>query len=114
MFKINSNNSTKEVNPDYLADIKLKDKTVRRTKSYPQEVVFELKGKLAKRYQLRENEQMTRMKPNGSIIITNKYEDKTQLLRRLMRYDSSCKLLKPKEYVDDLKGMIDTALKNYQ
>ena len=77
-------------------------------------VIFEIKGSLAKRYQPRENEQITHFKNNGSIIITNRYEDKKQLLHRLMRYDSSCKVLKPKAYVAEMQEMIANTLKNYE
>lgn len=103
----------KDVCPDELADVKLLDSKIRKVKVHSGEVIFELRGKLAKRYQLRENEQLIKVKKNGAIVVSNKYEDKTKLLRRLMRYDFSCKLLKPVSYVDDMRNLINDTLKNY-
>ena len=101
-----------EINPDDIIDIKLDDENA--PKAPDEGVVFELRGKLAKRYQLRENEQLLRSRKADTIVISNKYEDKTQLLHRLMRYDSSCKILKPQSCVDEMKKMIDDSLKNYE
>ena len=110
-FKTSTKQGLQEVNPDEILDIKITDQTNYEIEPY-EEVVFEVKGKLAKRYQLRENEQTLRVKKNGNLVITNKYEDKTHLLRRLMRYDSSCRLMKPTKYVEEFKQMIDNALEN--
>jgi len=111
-FRTSNQTGLQEVNPDKIIDIKITEQTDYESEPY-EEVVFELRGKLAKRYQLRENEQILKVKKNGNIVVTNKYEDKTHLLRRLMRYDSSCRLMKPNSYVDELRTMIKEALENY-
>ena len=113
VLKVTSDNGVEDVYPDKLANVKPTNKSARKTKISGGEVVYELKGKLAKRYQLRENEQILKFKANGTIVITNKYEDKKTLLHRLMRYDALCKIVKPQEYVDDFKKMINDALDNY-
>lgn len=113
IFKTYNNDESKELNPDDIIDIRIIDDKV-LTKESMATVIFEIKGSLAKRYQPRENEQITHFKNNGSIIITNRYEDKKQLLHRLMRYDSSCKVLKPKAYVAEMQEMIANTLKNYE
>ena len=112
LLRTSTQKGLQEIDPDNIIDIKITEKTNNETEPY-EEVVFELKGKLARRYQLRENEQIVKIKKEDDIVISNKYEDKTHLLRRLMRYDSSCKLLKPKEYVQDFKDMLNDTLKNY-
>ena len=113
LFKVKSNNELKEISPDEVIDIEVYDKNAKKAKLEQNVVIYELKGRLAKRYQLRENEQIIKYKSNGSIVISNKYEDRTELLRRLMRYDSLCKVLKPTECVDEIKGMIKSSLSNY-
>lgn len=113
VLKVVSDDGVEDIYPDKLANVKPTKKSARKMKISGGEVIYELRGKLAKRYQLRENEQILKFKPNGTIVITNKYEDKTKLLRRLMRYDSLCRIVKPQEYVDDFKKMISDALANY-
>ncbi len=114
IFKCVVNSKMEDINPDDLADIKLSNDAVRKTKLNGGEVIYELSGKLAKRYQLRENEQVIRYKANGTIVISNKYEKKEQLFRRLMRYDSLCKIIKPQEYVNEFKKILDDTLNNYK
>ena len=77
-----------------------------------QVTIFKLTGGLAKRYAARENESVD-IQPDGSIIVINKNENKDMLLSRLLRYESSCELLKPKAYRDEFKQLIDDTLKNY-
>ena len=113
VLSVKKDNKVIELNANDVADVKLTDKKVRKLKTETQEVIFELSGKLAKRYQLRENEQILRSKKEGLLVVSNKYEDKNQLLRRLMRYDYLCKLVRPQEYVDEFKLMINNTLKNY-
>ncbi len=103
----------KEVNPYDLADVRLTDNKVRKIKVVSSEVIYELKGKLAQRYQLREHEQLIKKKPNGNLVISNKYEDREKLLRRLMRYDSLCRVMKPDNCADCMKNLIKDTLANY-
>lgn len=112
-FSVFSNDGIKHIYPDNIADIKLSDSRIRKIKTHSGEVIFELRGKLAKRYQLRENEQIVRIDSDGTMVISNKYEEKNELFRRLMRYDYLCKLLRPKSYVEEFKQLIDDTLKNY-
>ena len=77
-----------------------------------QVAIYKLTGGLAKRYSARENESVDIM-PDGSIIVTNKNENKDMLLSRLLRYQDSCELLKPKAYRDEFKQLIIDTLNNY-
>lgn len=77
-----------------------------------QEVVFKLKGGLAKRYSPRENEILTE-KTEDYIVITNKDEDKKMLISRLLRYDSLCEVLEPLSFRDEIKNTIKKMLENY-
>lgn len=114
LFKVKSGEKEKYINPENIIDIEPVDKKIRKSRISETTVEFILKDKLAKRYQPRENEVISLIKRNGDIVVTNKFEDKEELLRRLMRYDISCKLINPKSYVEDLKKMINDAIKNYQ
>lgn len=113
LFTTQNSLGTQEIDPIDVIDIKFMEENV--PKQIPKEgVIFELYGKLAKRYQMRENEQLVKLTPKGSLVISNKYEDKDELLRRLMRYDSSCRIVKPASYVEDMKKLINETLDNYK
>lgn len=77
-----------------------------------QVVVYTLTGNLVKRYELRENEQLI-SKEQDSITISNKGENKEILFSRLLRYDSSCEILHPKHYREEMKQLLNDMLKNY-
>lgn len=78
-----------------------------------QVVVYNLTGNLAKRYELRENEQFI-SKEKESITISNKGENKEILFSRLLRYDTCCEILHPKHYREEMKQILDDMLKNYE
>ncbi len=101
-----------ELSPNDIKQIKL---LPQKTKNVfmPTTAVYELKGKLAKNYQIREHEQILRINSNGDLVITNKYEDKTKLLHRLMRYGDNCLVVSPQSFVNDMQSLIDETLKNY-
>lgn len=67
--------------------------------------VFELKGRLAKSYTLYEHERIIETKEN-SIVVSNNFENKTQLYKRLLRYGTLCKIISSKEDVENFKRML--------
>lgn len=77
-------------------------------------IVYKIKGGLAYRYALRENETVVNQCLPDYIIISNSGEDKEALLSRLLRYDTCCEILYPKELRDEMKKMIDEMLNNYE
>lgn len=105
-------NESKELNPKDIEQIKILPQRSKQ-RFIPTTVLFELKAKLAKKYQIRENEQLLKINNNGDFVITNRFEDKTKLLHRLMRYGELCKILSPKVYVNDMKDLIEKTLENY-
>jgi len=112
VFLANENDENFEINPDEVLDVSLLE--TKKASAESDVVTYELYGNLAKRYQLRENEQIINLRRKKSIVIQNRYEDKEELLHRLMRYDSSCKILKPLSYVKDMKKMIEKSIANYR
>lgn len=78
-----------------------------------QVVVYNLKGKLAERYELRENETLI-SKEDGCITISNRNEPKEILFSRLLRYDDKCEIKTPKIYREEMKQLLSDMLKNYE
>ena len=79
-----------------------------------QVVIFELKGALAQRYNLRKNEHLMKKYDGKSIIVSNHGENKDILLARLLRYDDKCEITSPKSYREDMAKIIESTLKNYE
>lgn len=75
-------------------------------------VVFILRGELAKRYEARENEIVTE-NPDKSLRVVNSGENKDILLSRLLRYDACCEIIAPDSYRVEMKKILDDTLKNY-
>ena len=67
--------------------------------------VFELYGRLAKTYTLYEGERVIKVEDN-SIVISNNFEDKKQLYKRLVRYGTLCKIISTKSDIEDFKTML--------
>lgn len=66
------------------------------------ETVFELSGRLAKNYVLKENEVLKDANKN-KIVIANYSQDKQKLFKRLLRYDFLCNIIYP---VQDRKAFL--------
>ena len=76
-------------------------------------VVFILKGELARRYSLRENEQILPCAEADCIAVSNRGENKEILFARLLRYDDKCEIQTPKIYREEMRKILDNALSNY-
>lgn len=76
--------------------------------------VFKLKGKLAKRYTLRNEEHTMGTDKNGNLTIANKKEPKNELFLRLMRYGNNCEIVSPKKDRETMHQLIKATLANYQ
>ena len=75
------------------------------------EVVYELYGTLAKRYLLKKEERIVK-NTKDSLVIASSSKDKNKLFKRLLRYDTLCKILFPKTEVYKFNKMIDKAIIN--
>lgn len=76
-------------------------------------VIFLLREDLACRYDLRENEQYITSDKKGWVAVSNRGENKDILFARLLRYDVKCEIVSPKIYREEMKQLLDDALKNY-
>ncbi len=77
----------------------------------PKETIFELNGKLAMSYILKENERIID-KIDNKIVIANSDGNKNYLFKRLLRYDIFCKVLFPKKDVEDFKIFIKNSIES--
>ncbi|MBR2069237.1 MAG: hypothetical protein IJ877_05690 [Candidatus Gastranaerophilales bacterium] len=75
------------------------------------EIIFELYGNLAKRYLLKKEERVIKAKKD-SLVIASGAKDKEALFKRLLRYDTLCKVLFPKTEVNSFNKLIDKAIMN--
>ena len=91
--------------------VKIAKKTQEINVNPQKEVVFELYGKLAKSYLLKEEESIVDYSKD-KIVIVNHCEDKLKLFRRLLRYDILCKVTFPKADVRYFKSIIENSLEN--
>lgn len=76
-------------------------------------VIFKIKGGLKDRYTLKDSEQIVEVKPEY-IAISNKEENKEILFSRLLRYDSCCEIVHPKNYREEMIKIIENTLSNYE
>lgn len=76
-------------------------------------VTFELKDRLAKAYKLHEGEKAIQKKENGNIVVLNQTEDRTLLLKRLMRYGENCEIILPKSLRSEMKELVRSTINNY-
>ncbi len=77
-------------------------------------VTFLLKGRLAKAYKLHDGEKLMQIKTDGNVVVLNKNEDRTLLLKRLMRYGENCEIISPKNFREEMLNTIKKCLKNYE
>jgi len=75
------------------------------------EVVFELYGRLSKVYLLKEGERII-YSANDKIVVSNSTSDKDALFRRLLKYDTLCKVKYPKKDVADFTKIVKKSLEN--
>ena len=68
--------------------------------------VFEIMGRLAKTYTLYEGERVIKIKED-SIVVSNNYEDKAELYKRLLRYGTLCKIISTQDDIERFKQMLN-------
>lgn len=74
---------------------------------------FALKGRLAKAYKLHESERLLEKFSDEHIVILNQKEDRTSLLKRLMKYGDLCEVISPKSLREEMQDLIKMTLKQY-
>lgn len=77
--------------------------------SSPNTVVFELKGRLAKSYKLKDGEKIINYSATNIIVSTFK-EDKMILFKRLLKYGENCRILQPVSMQKEFINYIDKIL----
>lgn len=77
-------------------------------------ITYEIYGRLAKTYRLKENESLLNKTPEGNLVITNKDEPLDKLFQRLMRYWDCCRILGPKPIKAQMQNLINETLLQYE
>lgn len=110
-FNVLFKNKERMIAEERLAGIEI---LLERIREMPagQPVIYRLKGDLADRYTLKESETIL-TKNSNELVVSNNGENREILFSRLLRYDSSCEILEPKEYREEMKQIISAMLKNY-
>ena len=80
----------------------------------PMTIIYRITGRLAKSYNIKENERLIEVKNDGSLLIANNNEPYDKLLKRLIRYDYNCVIERPKFIKEQMMEMINNTLKNYE
>ena len=113
VFKVLHKEKERYVNVERVTGLQVLGNIITPEENLAKEVIFRIYGDLAKKYTLREHEtEIARSMPNH-ITISNRGEDKDELLSRLLRYDKFCEIVSPQEYRDEFKMMLRNMLKNY-
>lgn len=112
-FFVNHSGKEKYAAFDRITGLEILNKTFLPKDNNGAEVVFKLSGGLAKRYALRENEVLTDS-TEDYIIVTNKGEEKSILISRLLRYDSLCEVMEPLSFREEMKDTINKMISNYE
>lgn len=76
-------------------------------------IVFEVYGRLAYLYKLKDSEKVINFSSNH-LVISNSQEDKDVLLRRLLKYGENCKIVKPIEVKEEFISLTNEILKNLE
>lgn len=112
LFHVNCNGKDRMIGTERVSGIEvLSEKFVKNHDE--KSVLFILKGTLAQRYKLRENEHIVNPYDGESMTVSNKGENKHILFSRLLRYDKYCEVVTPKPYREEMCQLIDDMLSNY-
>ncbi len=82
-------------------------------KTSPNTVLFELSGRLAQNYKLKEGETII-AENQAKIFVKSPLNDYEFLARRLIRYQNCCKILKPIEFKEYFKDYINEIFNIYE
>lgn len=77
-------------------------------------IVYKIKNRLAKTYQLKEGEKFNGYDDDGNRIIINNGESFDNLINRLMRYGTSCEVCTPKTFREKMINTIDNIISQYE
>lgn len=104
----------KLINIKYIIDIK--QLPMKSSSNYIlSPVIFKLKERLAKAYELHENEKISEIdSAAGSITITTYVDCKNMLMQRLLKYGELCEVIYPKAFREKMANELNNALKNYE
>ncbi|MBO5737871.1 WYL domain-containing protein [bacterium] len=111
-FKVLYKGKYRNLSVSRVSGLEILGKSFSLVKTSGQRIEYKLTGGLAKRYTLREHEELLRTGID-CIYIACDGENKEELLSRLLRYDKDCEIIKPQSYRDEMRKMLNNMLANY-
>ena len=112
-FNIIYKGKNKSIRVERVSGVEILDKTFGTNEFWGQKVLYKLTGDLAKRYIIREDEEIVMQKLPEYVTVANTTESKEELFTRFLRYDSSCEIISPQSYRDEMKALLNNMLRNY-
>lgn len=112
-FNIIYNGKEKSIDAERISGIELLDKRFKENEASTQLVIFKLTGELSSRYTLRAHEHAIDDHRPEYITVSNTGENKAALFARLLRYDTSCEILQPLNYRDEMNNILKNMLAGY-
>ena len=102
----------KTINTKFIKNVKYLSKLSENVMIKECGTVFKLTGRLIRNYVLKEGE-VAHYK-DFEVRVTNFYEDKDELLNRLLKYGKNCEVVYPVEDRELMKKKIEKMIKHYQ
>lgn len=106
---IDKNNEYKKIPVKNILKIKKENNLL--LNSQKENIIFEVYGRLKDTYSLKENERIIDF-DDEKIVVLSKENNEYKLFKRLLKYDSNCKILYPKEKIEHFKKIIKKSLDN--
>lgn len=107
-----TNNESQAIPLDKIINIKQNPEKITTNFSNNKTVVFGLKGRLAKNYNIRDWEMIIETRGDWKVIL-NKDEPENELLNRLLKYGDQCLVYTPYSFRDKLHDKIKKTLELY-
>ncbi len=106
-----------EINKKICIDLitSIKQSPQKKRKGFKREniIIYELYGKLANSYKLKEGEKIVNFSKNV-LTVSSSEKDREILIRRLLKYGENCKILKPKSLIREYEAMTEKMIKNLE
>ncbi len=77
-------------------------------------IIFQISNRLAENYTPRKWEYLDSFDDEGNKVFINKDEDENELLHRILRYKTNCKILSPQSFKNKLLEEVDKTLQLYE
>ena len=109
-----SNRETLSIDINKIISIRQLSNKITSNYRFNKTIIFQLSNRLAENYTPRKWEYLDNFDDKGNKIFINKDEDENELLHRILKYKTYCKILSPQSFKDKLLDEIDRTLQLYE